>query len=309
MKWLTQVNYMKYARQWLVFSVILTVACVGALVFMGLNRGIDFTGGVLMHVQFETQVTNADVEAAVTRATTLTPVVKGTEAKGTTNPNASEFLITVPELSPTERERLLAELTTVGTYKTLGEETVSASVSDELTRDAALAIGIAALLQIAYITWRFQFKFGITAVIALLHDLVITLGLMSILRVQVNAAFVAAILTVLGYSMNDSVVVFDRIRENLANRRKGEALEALATRSIQDVITRSIYTGISVQIMLLAMIFLGGDSVWDFAMTLFIGVTVGAYSSIFVAASLWLFWQNRDDTAKKSTIKVKPVRV
>lgn len=307
MQWLTKVQYMKYARHWLIFSLVITVASLVALGSMGLNKGIDFSGGVLLNIQYDKQVTSAEVEAAASRATALTPIVKGTVPKGTVDPNVSEFLITVPELNPIQREQLFKELETVGTYKKLGEETVSASVSDELTRNAAIAIGIAAILQIAYIWWRFQFKFGITAVIALLHDLVITFGLMAILRVQVNAAFVAAVLTVLGYSMNDSVVVFDRIRENLAHRKKGEPLEALATRSIQEVITRSIFTGVSVQIMLLAMLFLGGESVWDFAMTLFIGVTVGAYSSIFVAASLWLFWQNREDSDKKS-VKAKPAR-
>lgn len=311
MSFLTRINYMKYAKHWLIFSIVLTLGCFGALGALGLNKGIDFTGGILLDVQFEQQVTNAQVEAAVAKVSPTTPVVKGTPPKETNNPNATEFLITVPELSPEAKDQLFKELEALGPYRTLGEETVSGSVSSELTRKAALAIAIAAVLQIIYITVRFQFKFGITAVIALLHDLVITLGLMSLFKVQINSAFVAAILTVLGYSMNDTVVVFDRIRENLKNRRKGEGLEALATRSIQEVITRSIYTGMTVQIMLVSMLIWGGDTIWDFTMTMFIGVTAGAYSSIFIAAALWLFWQQWEDKQKALAAKAtgKPVKV
>ncbi|MFZ5825328.1 MAG: protein translocase subunit SecF [Bacillota bacterium] len=304
MNFLTRIRYMKYAKNWLVFSVVLTLASLLALGTVGLNKGIDFTGGVLMDVQFEKQLTLDEVRDSVSKAIGTGNIqVQNAEVKGAESPEASEFFIRMPELNEEQRDALSAALTELGTHKVIGEDGVSASVSSELAQRAILAIAIAALLQVIYITIRFQFKFGITAVLALLHDVVITLGLMAIFRVQINSAFVAAILTVLGYSMNDTVVVIDRIRENLNNRRRGENLEEMTTRSMQEVVTRSLFTGVSVQMMLISMLIWGGDSVWDFAMTLLIGITAGTYSSIFIAAALWLFWAQWDEKRKKSMAK------
>lgn len=310
MNFLTRIRYMKYAKNWIALSVVLTVVSLIALFAMGLNKGIDFTGGLLLDVQFAKQVGLDDVRTAVSGVVGSDIQVQKAEVKGAESPDASEFFIRTPELTAEQKEKLLKGLEGLGTYKLIGEEAVSASVSTELAERAVLAIAIAAALQVIYIWIRFQFKFGVTAVLALLHDVVITLGLMSIFRVQINSAFVAAILTVLGYSMNDTVVVIDRIRENLANRRKGETLEEMTTRSMQEVITRSLFTGVSVQMMLIAMLVWGGDSVWDFAMTLLIGITSGTYSSIFIAAALWLFWQQWDDQRKKTAAKggTKPAK-
>mgnify|MGYP001234840025 CR=1 FL=1 len=304
MSFLTRIRYMKYAKNWLIFSLALTLVSLLALATVGLNKGIDFTGGVLMDVQFEKQLTLDEVSSAVSKAIGTTNIqVQNAEVKGAESPEASEFFIRMPELNEEQRDALSAALTELGNHKVIGEDGVSASVSNELTQRAVLAIAIAALLQVIYITIRFQFKFGITAVLALLHDVVIALGLMAVFRVQVNSAFVAAILTVLGYSMNDTVVVIDRIRENLNNRRRGENLEEMTTRSIQEIVTRSLFTGVSVQMMLVSMLIWGGDSIWDFSMTLLIGITAGTYSSIFIAAALWLFWAQWDDKRKKSLAK------
>ncbi len=300
MNFLTKINYMKHAKAWVTFSIVLTVASLVALFTLGMNKGIDFTGGVLLDVQYDKVVAVGDVERVVTDSTGAVPVVKAAQVKGAEATDKSEFLITTKELDTAGREKLYKDLESIGAYKKVGEETVSGSVSSELTQRAAMAIAIAAVLQILYIWWRFQFKFGITAVAALVHDLVITLGLMSVFRVQINSAFVAAVLTVLGYSMNDTVVVFDRIREDLKNRKKNEPLDVLATRAIQEVITRSLYTGVSVQMMLIALLALGGDSIWDFSMTLLIGITSGTYSSIFIAAALWLFWEQADEKKTKT---------
>lgn len=229
------------------------------------------------------------------------------EVKGSDNPNATEFLIRVPQLDDQKRADLFAALGEIAEFKTISEDEVSASVSRELTEKAAMAVAIAAVLQIIYITFRFEFKFGVTAVVALLHDLIVTLGLIALFQVQINAPFVAAILTVLGYSINDTIVTFDRIRENLATKKKGEQLENLTTRSIQETVQRSMYTSLSTLLVLAALLFLGGSSTRDIAMTLFIGVAAGAYSSIFVASSLWLKWRQWDD-ANKAVTSGKPAK-
>lgn len=298
-KWLTSIDYMKNAKHWLIFSIIFTVVSLGAIFGLGLNQGIDFTGGLHIDIQYGSVVTQNQVTDAVVKAIHEEPQVQQTETKGGTE---SAFLVTVPELSAEQKERLYTELGAIGTeFNVAGEDTVSGSVSSELTRNAAIAIIVAALLQICYIWVRFQFKFGITAVVALVHDVIITLGLMAIFQIEINAPFVAAILTVLGYSMNDTVVVIDRIRENLPNRGKHESVEALATRSIRDVITRSLYTGVSVQIMLLALMILGGSTLRDFVTTMFIGITLGTYSSIFIASALWVFWTKHEEKQGKVT--------
>lgn len=300
-KWLTSIDYMKNAKYWLLFSIVLTVVSLGAIFGLGLNKGIDFAGGLHLDVQYGSVVTQNQVSDAVAKSISESAQVQQTETKGGTQ---SAFLVTVPELNAEQKATLLQDLGAVGTdFKVVGEETVSGSVSNELTRNAAIAIIIAALLQIAYIWIRFQFKFGITAVVALVHDVIITLGLMAIFRIEINAPFVAAILTVLGYSMNDTVVVIDRIRENLPKRGKHESVEELATRSIRDVITRSLYTGVSVQIMLLALMILGGDTIRDFVTTMFIGITLGTYSSIFIASALWVYWTNYEEKHAKNAPK------
>lgn len=304
MKFLTHIRYMKYAKRWLVFSLVLTLASLISLFSAGLNKGIDFTGGLMLDLQFEQTVTMDQLNTVVGNVVEGARV-QNAEVKGAESTTATEFFVQTPEMTTEQKDKLFSDLEGLGAYKKISESDVSGSVSSELTQRAVLAIAIAAVLQVIYIWIRFQLKFGITAVIALLHDVIITMGLISIFKVQIDSTFVAAILTVLGYSMNDTVVVIDRIRENLALRKKGESLEEMTTRSIQEVITRSLYTGVSVQMMLISMLIWGGDSIWDFAMTLLIGITAGTYSSIFIAAALWLFWEQGEEGRKKSAVKAK----
>lgn len=306
MNFLTRINYMRSARYWIVFSLVLTLVSIGALGFMGLNLGIDFTGGKMLDVQYKVDLTNAQVEDVVHAVVGQNASVQEAQLKG--GETGSEWFIRTPELTEEQRTKLLDELKKAGEYTIISEDDVSGAVSGELATKAGIALAIAAVLQIIYVWFRFEFKFGITAVLALVHDLIITLGLLALMRVQINSTFVAAILTVLGYSMNDTIVVIDRIRENLKFRKKGESLEDMTTRSIQEVITRSLYTGVSVQAMLISMLVFGGDTIWDFAMTLLIGVTAGTYSSIFIASALWLFWHQWEDTRNKKKPGTKPAR-
>jgi preprotein translocase subunit SecF len=299
---------MKSAKYWIVLSVVLSVIGLAALGIWGLNTGIDFTGGNVYDIQFEQKVTQADIEQAVTTVVGNNYQVQASQPKGEAAAAGSGFFVRTQELDGAKRADLMKGLEALGKYTVASEENVSGAVSKELTQKAALALAVAAALQLIYIWLRFDYKFGITAVVAILHDAIITLGMMAIFRVQVNSAFVAAIMTVLGYSMNDTVVVIDRIRENLAQRKKGEALAAMVTRSIQEVITRSLTTGVSVQVMLIAMLVFGGDTIWDFSMTLLIGVTSGTYSSIFIASALWLFWTEATEARKKTAGKGRPVK-
>lgn len=297
---LTKIRYMDYARFWIALSLVLTVAGLGAFFTVGLNKGIDFTGGLMIDIQYEHKVTSAQLADVVKKATGHDPLVQSAEVKGASTPDATEFIVRTPEIPAEKRDQLYKDLESLGKYKKISEELVSGTVSGELTTKAVMAVAIAAIFQAIYLWIRFQMKFGVTAVIALLHDVVITLGIVSLLRIQVNSPFVAAILTILGYSINDTVIVFDRIRENLRDRKKNESLKDLTTRSIQEVIGRSIFTVVNVQICIVALMIWGGDSVRDFATSLFIGITSGMYSSMFIAAAMWLFWQNWDDQKRKA---------
>jgi preprotein translocase subunit SecF len=301
---------MKSAKAWITMSIVLTLLGVGAIFARGFNKGIDFTGGLFYDIRFDQAITSAQITDAAKKSLNAEVVVQKAEVKGTANGTAIEYFLRTPELKEDQQLKLKADLKQLGNYTIISEDQVSGSVSTELRDQAILAILIAAVLQILYLSVRFQFKFGVTAVVALLHDVIITAGAVALFGIQINSPFVAAILTILGYSINDTVIVFDRIRENLARRKKGEDLEALTTRSMQEVITRSIYTVLTVLFTLACMLVWGGDSIWDFALTLFIGITSGMYSSIFIAAALWLYWQKWEDANRRAAAikKIKPAK-
>ncbi|MGE5675620.1 MAG: protein translocase subunit SecF [Mycobacterium leprae] len=306
MKWATRINYMKDAKVWIWVSVALSIAGIIAYLVMGFNKGIDFTGGELYDIQYTGTVTSAQVEKVATAITDKASVQIATATGSVTG--VSEFYLRTPELTPENEKKLMDALNGVGTMKLISQDEVSGTVSGELTQRAILAVVIAALLQIVYLWIRFELKFGVTAVIALLHDVLITCGLVAIFRIPINSPFVAAILTILGYSINDTVIVFDRIRENLARRKKGESLVDLTTRSIQEVITRSLYTVFTVQFAIIALLIWGGPTIRDFIWSLFIGITSGMYSSIFIAAALWVFWEQYDRDKHKNMAKSKPAK-
>jgi len=308
MSFLTRINYMRYAKQMLGFCIVTVILSLVAVGVLGLNTGIDFTGGDLLDIQFTGQVTSSQVEQAAEGILGTVPQVQQVEAIGDNADQVTEFLIRTPEMSPEVRTQFMNAMEEISSITVVSETNVSATISRELTMNALLALGIAVLLQVIYIWFRFELKFGVTAVVALVHDVIITLGVMSLLQIQLNSTFVAAILTVLGYSMNDTIVVFDRIRENLHKRKKGEDLEELATRSIQEVITRSLYTGVSVIMVLIALLIWGGATLQDFTATLLIGTIAGTYSSVCVATTLWLFWAKADEGKKREKVARKPAR-
>jgi len=308
MSFLTRINYLRYAKQMLGFSIVTVILSLVAVGVLGLNTGIDFTGGDLLDIQFTGQVSSAQVEEVAEGILGTVPQVQQVEAIGENADQVTEFLIRTPEMSPSVREKLMTAFKEISSINVVSETNVSATISRELTINALLALGMAVVLQVVYIWFRFELKFGVTAVVALIHDVLITLGIMSLLQIQLNSTFVAAILTVLGYSMNDTIVVFDRIRENLRRRKKGEDLEEIATRSIQEVITRSLYTGVSVIMVLIALLIWGGATLQDFTATLLIGTIAGTYSSVTVATTLWLFWAKADEEKKRARVSHKPAR-
>ncbi len=251
-----------------------------------LNLGIDFTGGNLFKIEFKSNVTVAQIRDALKEI--------NLEKSGIQLSGQRGALIRTPVLDDKRQAELLATLEKKVAPVDKGKmsiDKVGPVIGKELTQKAVLALLVASVLMVIYITVRFEFKFGIAAIIALLHDVFVTLGLFSIFWWEVDSAFVAAILTIIGYSINDTIVIFDRIRENLKKRKKGEDLETLVNNSILQTLARSINTVLTVVFVLAALLIFGGTTIRNFTLAMLIGVLSGAYSSIFNASPLWVVFK------------------
>jgi preprotein translocase subunit SecF len=199
-------------------------------------------------------------------------------------------------LSEDERRTVLKGFETkLGAFEVLRVEKVGAVIGSELTRQAIFALLISWALMIVYITYRFEFKFAVSGIVALLHDILIVMGLFSILQKEIDASFVAAILTIVGFSINDTIVIFDRIRENMKTYKKADGFEELVNRSIWQTMTRSIYTVLTVLFATGALYLFGGETTKNFSLALLIGFASGAYSSIFNASQIWVSWKLYED--------------
>lgn len=271
-------------RIFYVVSLVLILAGIFSLAFRGLNLGVDFTGGNLIQFQFAKEVSPEEVRQ----------VLKGfgLERSPLQESEASVFLLRTSELSEEQSKKLLGALQEkLGSLEVLRNEKVGAVISSELRRNAILSLLIASALMLLYITFRFEFYFGVAAILALVHDVLVTVGIFSLFQIEIDSSFVAALLTLVGYSINDTIVVFDRIRENLKLIRK-ETLAEVVNKSISQTIVRSINTSLTVVMALVALLLLGGTTLKVFSLALLIGIITGTYSSIFVASPLWLEFQN-----------------
>ncbi|MDD4146803.1 MAG: protein translocase subunit SecF [Clostridia bacterium] len=264
---------------WYALSLIVILVAIGSLFMQGLNFGIDFRGGTLLQLKFEKAgITGTEIRAALEEF--------GLE-KSSLQQSEDSFIIKTAELSREKQADVLQTLESkIGKFTLLRSESVGPVIGDELRRVGLLALVIAAVLQIIYITIRFEFRFGIAAILALMHDAIITVGFFSLFQYEVDLTFIAAILTVIGYSINDTIVIFDRIRENLKLMRK-EELAALVNKSIKQNLVRSINTSLSVAFVLVALLVLGGETTRYFSLAMLVGVIAGVYSSIFIASALW----------------------
>lgn len=264
---------------WYAISLILLVAGLISMGIQGFNKGIDFTSGNVLQIKFEADVSAQQVEE-VLDAQGLTGYSVQAAGEG------SDYIIRTKELSEQQNKALLAAFTgKLGDLTVKQNQKVGAVIGQELTRNAILALAIASVLMIIYISFRFQPAYGIVAIAVLLHDVLVTAGLFSIFQVEIDSTFVAALLTIVGYSINNTIVIFDRIRENLSFDKKAPFDELVDT-SIKQTLVRCINTALTVVFALLALIFLGGSTTRIFSIALLIGTVVGTFSSICIATSL-----------------------
>jgi SecD/SecF fusion protein len=289
-------HLMRY-KWWFLGSLsAVTVFAVLAIFVVGLDFGIDFKGGVRMEFSLQKEATVDDIRGVVADAGVFEPVVQsvGTPETG------SAFMVTAQTMSQAQIDSVKATLT--ADYgldaKSTAIEQVGASFGKSTTNMAFVAVAIAIVLIIIYLSWRFEFKFAIPAILALIHDVGLTLGIYAAAQRLVTSATVAAILTILGYSVHDTIIVYDRMRENTLLMNK-EAYGDMVDLSIRQTMVRSINTTVAILLPLLAILIFGGPTLKDFAMALTIGVLSGTYSSFFVAAPLVTIFKEREPAYKK----------
>ncbi|HEX9025338.1 MAG TPA: protein translocase subunit SecF [Clostridium sp.] len=276
---------MEKTKLWFSISLIIIVIGLGFLCFRGLNFGIDFKGGTDVSIQLNENINKDDVDAIVK---TYAP-----DASTNTSDNY-EYEIKSADLDSDKLASIMTDLKDkYGLTDTalLTQSEIGASVGKELTQNSILALLAAFAVMLIYIAIRFEFKFGVAAIVATIHDILITLSVYSIFHISVNTPFIAAMLTIVGYSMNDTIVIFDRIRENAKKMRRAKSIE-VADVSITETITRSIYTSLATVVTIIAMNVLV-PSVREFTIPLIIGIVSGAYSSICIASPIWVYLKDK----------------
>jgi preprotein translocase subunit SecF len=283
-------------KKWLWFSISIIIIVIGifTMATRGLDYGIDFSGGTVIRVDMKKDFDKAQVDALIKKydpdalTNKVTPEGKTTpelEIKGKNF--TGENIATMFNEMKTKYSLTDSDL--------ISQDNLSASVGNELKQNAVVALLIATACVLIYIGIRFEFNFGMAAIIALLHDVLVTLSVYAIFRVPVDSAFIAAMLTVTGYSMSDTIVVFDRIRENQKYMRKNN-LTYLANASITQTMARSIYTVLTVLITVTA-VYIFVPSIRNFTFPLIVGITSGCYSSIFIASPIWVMLKGRKKKA------------
>ena len=283
-------------KLWFLISLLVIVPGLVCMFVRGFNFGIDFTGGTIMDLKFDQPVSIAEVRHSLVpfglEGSTIQ--LSGAESDVT---ESEAVMIRTTDLEEEDRKAVMAGIESeVGHYTVLREEKVGATIGGELITNAVTALVVSWLLIIAYVAYRFEFRFGIAAVLALVHDILIVLAIFSFTQRQIDSSFIAALLTIVGYSINDTIVIFDRIRENLRlHFRRGGDINELVNRSIYQTLTRSLYTVFTVMFTTAALYFFGGETTKDFAFALLVGFGSGCYSSIFIASQLWVVFRERAD--------------
>lgn len=295
-------DFIKQRTKFFIFSGAITVAGIVVILLFGMNLGIDFSSGTRIDVKASHQL-NVDQFQKTMESIGLNaerPVLSGTN-------NTIASVRVNKQLSQTEIDQVKSALNKQFgvSDSNVNISTVSPQIGQELAKNALWAIVISSLCIIIYVWVRFEFLQGLAAIIALLHDAFIIISVFSLLHIEVNIDFIAAVLTIVGYSINDTIVTFDRIRENMKlNKKKIRTFEDLSTivnKSIQQTFVRSVNTVLTVLMATVALLIFGGPSIRTFTIALLIGLISGAYSSIFIASPLWAIWKIKAIQKNKKT--------
>ncbi|RPF42712.1 protein translocase subunit secF [Thermodesulfitimonas autotrophica] len=286
-----RLHFIRLRFIWYALSLLVILPGIISLATRGLNLGIDFTGGSLLDVKFTRAVETREVRQVLADF--------GLEKSLIQKSGPSSFIIRTRALDENESGKVVAALNSrLGGMTLLRNEKVGPVIGKELTQKAILAVLIASVLMLVYIAIRFEFKQGVAAVAALLHDGLVVLGVFSLFQIEVDSSFVAAVLTILGYSINDTIIIFDRIRENIKTKRVTGPLEDVINVSLWQTMARSINTVLAVLFVLVALYLFGGSTIKNFVLALIVGVSSGCYSSICNASPLWYDLKRLGDKKK-----------
>ena len=295
----TRFDFMGKRRLALTISAVCILASLIFLMVRGLNLGIDFTGGNLVQVEFEKDVSVADVRNALAKTNQANSVIQAYSSKG--------VIIRIVADKEDDRKVLAETLkTSFPGAKIVRFEKVGPVVGSELRQEAVIALCIALIGILLYITVRFQFRFAVVSVLALVHDSVITIGAFSLTGMEVSSTFIAAILTIVGYSLNDTIIIYDRIRENRKLMGPKADYGTLVDTSINQTLTRSLYTAgctfAAIAVVYIVSVMYNLDSVQTFALPMMVGIITGCYSSVCVAGPLYVMWQKHKQQKKQQAV-------
>jgi preprotein translocase subunit SecF len=299
----TKIDFIALRNKAFILSFVLVVLGLFGFVMVSLgkaNLSVDFTGGSSVQVRFSQPMPIGDLRSALRQGGIEDVQIQqltGGQLQQATDQN--DFIIkTQLQQAGTEKvqDRISAVISKAfpgNKFQVLGSDMVGPSVGKTLKNHAIVAIILSLIAIVIYIAWRFNFVFGVAATIATFHDVLALLGIFFILHFEMNILFITALLTIAGYSLTDTVVVYDRIRENMAKMKARSDLAQVINVSINEVLSRTLITSLTTLLVLAALLVLGGHVLFDFAFTLFIGVVIGTYSSIFVASPLIYLWKKR----------------
>lgn len=293
-------NFVHSSKYFFIFSIIITIAGAISLGVLGLNYGVDFSSGTNVDIKLAKPVEKARIEQM------LEPYQLKKEPVITMGSDRVTIRFT-EVLTEQMENQFKADFKKLDAGASFEINTVDVEIARELQRNALLAVLIASIGIIIYISIRFEWRFAISAVVALLHDAFMVISIFSIFRLEVNLPFIIAVLTIIGYSINDTIVIFDRIRENMrfAKIKNIHDLSHLVNDSIYQTLTRSINTVLTVLVAALCLFIFASESIRMFSLAILVGLAFGAYSSIFIASPLWVVLKSKEKNKSKSPAKPK----
>tara|TARA_B100001057_G_scaffold118039_1_gene116610 strand:- start:2304 stop:3212 length:909 start_codon:yes stop_codon:yes gene_type:complete len=297
-------NFRNYFKKFNLLSILLVLISLIFIIFKGLNYGIDFKGGTLIEIRSE----NKSIDTSTIRESLKKLNLGDVNVKNFGEDR--DFLIKI-EKKLNNTDSLVSKIKTT-LNQDLNEEinyrrieSVGPKVSSELLKSGIISIGLALLMMLFYIWFRFEWQFSLGSIIALFHDVIITVGIFSLLSIEINLSIVAAVLTIVGYSMNDTVVIYDRIRENLSKYNKLE-IDQISNLSVNETLSRTLITSVTTLLALFSIFILGGEILKGFSFAMILGVVIGTYSSIFVASPVLKYLKVSYKTLEKKDEKIVP---
>lgn len=296
----TNFDFVSKMKAAVIASVTFIVIGMASIVYHGgLNLGVDFAGGAVVQVQFQKEATTDGLRTALDGVQLENSTIQAFGAA-----DNREFLIRTPETAAdlkllTDRiDSALAKTFGAGTYEIRRVEAVGPKVGKDLSQKAVLALALSWAAMLVYIAWRFEFRYAVGGILALIHDVLVTVAVLSLLNMEFTLNTVAALLTIIGFSINDTIVIYDRIRENVKKKIRAD-LTQIVNVSVNETLSRTILTSLTVFMVLLALLFLGGPVIFDFSFALFVGVVAGSYSTVFIASPFVLFMERFAPSKRK----------